>query len=556
MPDLIRNARRWISGLKPVRVPDAPSRSFKDLWPGEAARGARLAAGELDVLGTVLPLEPGTPEEPGIGWAPGDGPLLWRAHAHGFGWLRDLRALGTDAARVRARDLAHDWLANGASQDLAQAPEVVGARISAWLGHWDFLAASADDGFRRALLTRLALDGRAVVAGLPAEAAHRGALVVLKAGIAVAVALEEEGWLNRAIRLLPGELERQFFPDGGHVERSPAQHLAALQDLIEIRNLLHGAGANTPAQLGGVIERACQALRFYRHQDGGLALFNGTRDEPATLVDLVLHHGQARGRAPMLLQDTGFHRMQGSRTLVIVDCGAPPPGRAPDLTTGMPRAGDRFAHAGTMSFELSVGRDRLIVNCGAAPAAEPVWRDALRATAAHSTLTLADTNSCELREEGLGRRPERVVPERQEQDHAHWLEITHDGWRKPFGAIHRRTLYLAEGGDDLRGEDVVELPGGVTETLNWVVRFHLHPGVSASLVEDGGAVLMRLPSGHGWRLRARGARIGLEESVYAAAETRRSQQIVLYAEPDAEAVRWAVSRVVAGGNDAAPIEGG
>jgi hypothetical protein len=52
-----------------------------------------------------------------------------------------------------------------------------------------------------------------------------------------------------------------------------------------------------------------------------------------------------------------------------------------------------------------------------------------------------------------------------------------------------------------------------------------------------------------------GARIALEESVYAAAETRRSQQIVLYAEPDAEAVRWAVSRVVAGGSDAPLIEG-
>ena len=75
-----------------------------------------------------------------------------------------------------------------------------------------------------------------------------------------------------------------------------------------------------------------------------------------------------------------------------------------------------------MSFELSVGRDRLIVNCGASPAAEPVWRDALRATAAHSTLTLADTNSSELREEGLGRRPERVELRRaaidQEQEHA------------------------------------------------------------------------------------------------------------------------------------------
>lgn len=545
MPDLIRGAKRWLAGLKPVRVPDAPSRSFKDLWPGDAARGARLVAGELEVLGSARPLEPGMPEQPGIGWAPADGPLLWRAAAHGFGWLRDLRALGTDAARVRGRDLAHDWLAHGASQDLAQAPEVAGTRISAWLGHWDFLAATADDGFRRALLTRLAQDGRAVVSGLPAEAAHRGALVVMKASIAAAVALQEEGWMNRALRLLPGELDRQFFPDGGHVERSPAQHLLAVQDLIEIRNLLHGAEVNAPAQLAMVLERACQALRFYRHQDGGLALFNGTREEPATLVDLVLHHGQARGRAPMLLQDTGFHRMQGSRTLVIVDCGAPPAGRAPDLTTGLPRAGDRFAHAGTLSFELSVGRDRLIVNCGAAPAADAAWRDALRATAAHSTLVLADTNSAELREDSLGRRPERVEADRHEAGGAQWLEASHDGWKRAFGAICRRRLYLAESGDDLRGEDVLEFSEG-NASPGFVLRFHLHPSVVASETEDGDSVLLRLPSGHGWRLRAKGARVAVEESVYlGAAEPRRSSQVTLHAEPGETTVQWAISRVSA-----------
>ena len=56
---------------------------------------------------------------------------------------------------------------------------------------------------------------------LPAEAAHRGALVTLKGVMAAAVALEEEAWLARALRFLPGELERQFHSDGGHVERSP-----------------------------------------------------------------------------------------------------------------------------------------------------------------------------------------------------------------------------------------------------------------------------------------------------------------------------------------------
>ncbi|WP_160120276.1 heparinase II/III family protein [Rhodovarius lipocyclicus] len=545
MPDLVRNARRWLAGLKPLRVPEAPARPFKDLWPGEAARGARLVQGEFEIAGSAFTLLPAVDEQPSIGWAPADGPLLWRAAAHGFAWLRDLRALGTDAARVRARDLAYDWLANGSSQDLAQAPEVAGARISAWLGHWDFMAATADDGFRRALMQRLAQDARAILAGLPAEAAHRGALVTLKAAMAAAVALEEEGWLGRALRLLPSELERQFYPDGGHVERSPGQHLAAVQDVIEIRNLLHGAGVNAPAQLALVLERACQALRFFRHQDGGLALFNGTREEAATLVDLVLHHGQARGRAPMLLADTGFHRMQGSRTLVIVDCGAPPPGRAPDVATGLPRGTDRFAHAGTSSFEMSVGRDRLIVNCGALPLTDGSWRDALRSTAAHSTLVLADTSSAELREDGMARRPERVEVDRQEHDHAHWLDIAHDGYRKPYGAIHRRKLYLAEGGDDLHGEDSIELPGGGTETLAWAVRFHLHPGVTASMSGDGSHVLMRLPSGHGWRLVAGGARVALEESVYMAAEPRRTQQIVLHAEPGTEAVGWEINRIVA-----------
>jgi uncharacterized heparinase superfamily protein len=548
MRHLLRSTRRLLSGLKPVKVPDAPARAFRDLWPGDVPRGMRVLSGEFEVAGTVRRLEPGGAEGgAGRGWDSAAGPVVWRAAAHGFAWLRDLRALGTDPARLRARDLAEDWLAHGSAEELAQAPEVAASRVSAWLGHWDFLAATAEDGFRKRLLVRLAQDARAVVASLPAEAMHRGALVTLKGAIAAAVALEEEPWLTRALRFLPGEIERQFHPDGGHVERSPAQHLHALQDLIEIRNLLHGAGVNAPPQLAAALERAGPALRLFRHGDNGLALFNGSREEGNALVELVLTQGQARGRAPMMLEDTGFHRMLAGRTLVIVDAGAPPPGRARDLASGLPRGGDRFAHAGTLSFEMSVGRDRLIVNCGAAPAAEGEWRDALRATAAHSTLVLSDTNSAELKEGGLGRRPERVEAERHEAGGAQWLEASHDGWRKGFGAIHRRRLYLAETGDDLRGEDLVELVDQDGERPpGYVLRFHLHPNVTANPLQEGDGVLLRLASGHGWRLRAKGAKVSVEESVYLGAEPpRRTSQIVLQAEAGGEPVQWAITRVQA-----------
>ncbi|GGC60698.1 heparinase [Siccirubricoccus deserti] len=551
MRDLLRGTRRFLSGLKPMKVPDAPARAFRDLWPGDAARGARLMRGEFEIHGTTRQLDPGA-EGATEGWDADSGPTAWRIAAHGFAWMRDLRALGTDAARMRARDLAEDWLTRGANEDLAQATEVAAARVSAWLGHWDFFAATAEDGFRRRLLVRLAQDARGVVSGLPAEAMHRGALVTLKGAIAAAVALEEDAWMQRALRFLPGELERQFHPDGGHVERSPMQLLLALQDLIEIRNLLHGAGINPPALLATVLERAGQALRLFRHGDGGLAHFNGTREEGAGLVDLVLTQGQARGRAPLLLEETGFHRLQAGRTVVIADAGAPPPARVRDAASGLPRAADRFAHAGTLAFEMSVGRDRLVVNCGAAPAAEAEWRDALRASAAHSTLVLADTNSSELKEDGLGRRPERVEADRHEANGAQWLEASHDGWRKPFGAIHRRRLYLAETGDDLRGEDMLEVAEGQATLPGFVLRFHLHPAVVASLQQDDSAVLLRLPSGQGWRLRAKGARVTLEDSVYIGTEPRKTSQIVLQAEPREDTIQWAISRVGAAGEGPAP----
>ncbi|TCZ63064.1 heparinase [Roseicella aquatilis] len=540
----MRGTRRFITGLRPVKVPDAPARAFRDLWPGDPNRGARILRGEFEVLGSTRRLESG-----GEGWEEGAGPVTWRAAAHGFAWLRDLRALGTDTARTKARDLAEDWLLRGAAGDLAQAPEVAAARVSAWLGHWDFVAATADDGFRRRLLVRLAQDARGVVGSLPGEAMHRGALVMLKGAIAAAVALEEEAWMNRALRFLPGELERQFLPDGGHVERSPQQQLLALQDLIEIRNLLHGAGLNAPPLLATVLERAGQALRVFRHGDGGLAQFNSTREDGAGLVDLVLTQGQARGRAPMLLEETGFHRLQAGRTLVIADAGAPPPGRTRDSASGLPRGADRYAHAGTLSFEMSVGRDRVIVNCGAAPAAEADWRDALRATAAHSTMVLADTNSSELKEEGLGRRPERVEADRQEADGAQWLDATHDGWRKPFGATHRRRLYLDQNGEDLRGEDIVEMAEAGAAVPGFLVRFHLHPAVVATPQPEAEAVLLKLASNQVWRLRAKGAGVAVEESVYlGGGEPRRTTQVVLTVKPQTNTIQWAIGRAQAGGD--------
>ncbi len=245
-----------------------------------------------------------------------------------------------------------------------------GSRIAAWLGHYDFFAASADDGFRQRLMSRLVTDARSLAAMLPTEELDGRALTALKGVVAASVALPEHAaFLSRALRVLPGELARQVLPDGSHCERSPAALLCALQDLVEIRALLQSAAAASPSALPSAIERMAQALRTLRHGDGGLGLFNGSKEADPLLIDLVLNQAGRAGRAGSALTDGGFYRLQAGRTVLLVDCAAP---AGPKL--------DRFAHAGTLSFELSVGRDRMITNVGAAPAAGPEWRQATRAT--------------------------------------------------------------------------------------------------------------------------------------------------------------------------------
>jgi uncharacterized heparinase superfamily protein len=523
----LRDARRRMArmpSLSMARIPDAPALPVRDPWPGDPSRGADLLRGIVELGGNTITLRPG-------GFATLSGPPMLRALAHGFTWLRDLRALGTDAARMRARALVGEWIAEAALDRLAQRPDIAGARIAAWLGHYDFFAASADDSFRQKLMARLVSDARSLAASLPPEELDARALTAVKGLIAAAVALPDHAaFLTRALRVLPQEIARQILPDGSHCERSPAQLMAALQDLTEIRALLQAAQAQPPAALASAIERMSPALRMLRHQDGGLALFNGSKEDSAGLVELVLTQAGRAGRLPSALNEGGFHRLQAKATVLIMDCGAPAPAKL-----------DRFAHAGTLSFELSVGRDRMIVNCGATPTSSDEWRNACRATAAHSTLVIADTNSSELRSEGLGRRPEMVEVSRQESQGAHWLDAHHDGWRRGFGAVHRRRLYVSESGEDIRGEDVVEC----ATAQPYTVRFHLHPTVDASLQQDGEGVLLRLPGGSGWRLRAEGARMALEESIYLGGSApRRAEQVVLTGFQDGpQQVKWGLTKL-------------
>jgi len=508
------------------RIPDDLRMRIAQSWPGDPRRGSAIAAGEIELAGELL-------RNPSPRWAPSSVGTEWLCAWHGFAWIADVIAAGS-LARGALRDLVQSWIAeNTGWTGPAWRSDVVATRVFAWIAHFDEIAKrDQEDPLRRAMLASLVAQMRHLARTAAWDAAGAGRLRAFKGLLAgMAVLGTPEGRLARVLRSLERELSVQILPDGGHVSRSPSLQLQVLQDLIDTRAVLRAAQIDTPSAVSAAIERMAPMLRFFRHGDRRLALFNDSVEQDGVLIDLVLTRSEAKGRAPSHAPDIGFDRLQASKSLVLIDTGKP-----------SPRGFDDHAHAGPLSFEFSHERERLIVNCGAYRGPKPNWWRVARASAAHSVMVVADTNSVEIRADGtLGRGPTSVARERAEHEGQQWISGTHDGYRERFGLIYARQLFLSADGEDLRGEDqLTGLPGAA-----FTVRFHLHPSVQAGLVKDGDAALLRLPSGNVWRLRAAGAELGLGESVYlGSGEARKTQQVVLSGTvpPGGVTVRWALRR--------------
>ena len=295
-----------------------------------------------------------------------------------------------------------------------------------------------------------------------------------------------------------------------------------------------------PVALQTAIDRMAPMLRFYRHGDGGLALFNDSLEGDRTSVDETLAAADATGRPHVSASHSGYERLSAGRMLILVDVGMAPPAGIDDR-----------AHAGCLSFEASHARDRLIVNCGASHHLGSDWHRSMRATAAHSTVTVADTNSAEFRrDDTLRRQPTDVVVSRLEDENGtHMVEASHDGYAAGLGYHHHRRLMLNASGEHVAGEDWLTASDSKarrTEDQTFCTRFHLHPSVRASAQQGGGSVLLRSGKGVGWLFEATGGEVSVEDSAYLGnGHPRRTSQIVLTAPISARAIlRWTLRRTV------------
>ena len=478
---------------------------------------------------------------------------FWRDELLGFSWLRHLRAADNDISRLHARALILDWInlqhkTRGASGDIA----VLSRRMISWLSHAPLFLDDAEPEFYQKAMKSFGQQLRTL--GREAASAPEGypRLLAAIAYCFAALCLNgQEKLLQRAEQQLEKQLEYQILPDGGHISRHPGTGMELLLDLLPLRQTFSGRDMAPPQKLLSAIDRMMPMVRFFRHGSGDFALFNGMGATNPGDTAAVLALDDTQGRPILNAQHSGYQRMEAGKSLVLMDAGAPPPAGV-----------SRHAHAGCLSFELSSAQHRIVTNCGAPFALGENWREAARSTAAHSTCTVENRSSCEFLTGRLARLtgpiissgPENVRVNRDEAGSETVIEASHDGYLKAFGTIHVRRLRLSTAGGLLDGEDRLthassRHPVKATRQMNAVLRFHLHPRITASLTDDNQAVTLVLPNHEGWRFSAIGHRPELEESIFLASAKgpQPTTQIIIPITWSREIiVKWSFRRTSAG----------
>jgi uncharacterized heparinase superfamily protein len=525
-----------------MRAPSRVDLALPDIRPADAFIADQIYSGTFPLSGRILHTEGHTPFTLKM-----PSPRFAR-ELHSFRWLRHLRANGTELASANARSLVMQWLDSqtGLDAELVWADDVAPRRLMAFLQHSTMLLQGADLVFYKRFLKSLSAHARFIGAALPAMRLRENRLRASMSLTYAKLALPSgEASVTRSLRRLALDIDLDIHADGGHVSRNPEVLLELLADLVPLRMVLASEGIETPLPLLSAIDRMFTALRFFRHSDGELALFNGVGAVVPDRLSSLLRHDDTGTAAPLHLPQTGFERLMMGGTIIIADTGKVPLA-AENIT----------AHAGTLAFEMSSGRHRYIVNAGVDTLGPDAYQQISRQTVAHSTLSLDDVSSSaftgnerlkRLMGSALIRGPSAVTVTRKDVPGTQGFVAAHNGYAPQFGFIHEREIMLSDDGSTITGVDRL-LPSSSrkrkTTDAKVVVRFHLHPDIHV-LVNGAGQLMLMADSDDSWAFAATGVTPKLIETFFFAKVSgpQKSKAITLeFSSAEQAEVHWTLSR--------------
>jgi len=289
---------------------------------------------------------------------------------------------------------------------------------------------------------------------------------------------DANNFLNLGLKLLDREIKEQFLADGAHFELSPMYHEILLWDLLELIDL---AKTSQNSQLLERLDswelvavKALQWLGSMVHPDGEVSFFNdaaiGIAASPAEIFNYANKLGIKYKISLNLLttnHGSGYSRVQNENYTLLFDHA----NVGPDYLPG-------HAHADSLSFELSVGLQRVFVNSGTSLYGVSKERLRQRETAAHNTVVVNGQSSSEVWSGfRVARRAYTKLLKAEENSNNVILSASHNGYERLKPKVtHTRTINAST--------DSFIITDELTIKTEAEFNLHVHPDVEVKQLDE------------------------------------------------------------------------
>jgi len=274
--------------------------------------------------------------------------------------------------------------------------------------------------------------------------------VNLKALLFAGVIFENTYWSIIAEKGLLTEISEQILEDGANFELSPMYHSLILVDMLDIFNLSRAyptqVSGKLVSQLENYLPKMLAFMESMTHPDGGVSFFNDSADGIAPAKEKIESYAKKLGFGisplnlykPQIIDNanSGYICATSAGNKLIFDASAV----GPDYIPG-------HAHADTLSFELSIGAQRVFVNSGTSEYGLSSKRLNQRKTFSHNTVEVDGKDSSQVWSGFRVANRAEIISRNTILNNDHSIELlaAHNGYKSLFGGcIHERKLTFSE----------------------------------------------------------------------------------------------------------------
>jgi len=366
---------------------------------------------------------------------------------------------------------------------------VLSKRIISWLLNVDIILNNGSFYFKRSFLNSIIAQTNHLKKNIKFEKNYSKRVEILTALLISGLVFKEYiNNFNIGIKELEKLIKNYFDNDGFPLTRNPSDLIFFSKYLMLCKECIKDAQQYVPEFLDTIIDKNLRCIKNILTPNNQTPLFNGGTEDNLEQFNKFLNALDYKSKDKKNIIG-GIHAFNIKNSAIFFDVGEPPK-----------KSFSKSYQSGPLSFEYYLDGEKIITNCGFGSNISSKAELLSRLTSAQSTLTLGDTSVTRFeRNKLINRIFGNSIKNTFKINNLDFAEdknqikfiASHNGYEKKFGCIHKREISIDKLNGKLIGcDEIIKKKDG--KPLNYSLRFHLYPGLTAVKTMGGNSVLIQI----------------------------------------------------------------